>query len=135
MVATAIPVLGGKNFVTDPVEKFTIAIGHALASDNSQSREYRGQVTSIQGLVSKYGHAPNDMAAELQTALTRYLSRFYTVAEVACTVPPDTLEADGRYKLNVDATVREGDAVLTLGSILLVNPNEMAAHILEAMNR
>jgi hypothetical protein len=104
MSESALPILGSEGWVTDPNLIMTRALAHAYESDYSQSTVGRGNITSIQYVISLWPNNTIRLSAEMENMLKDYFSRWFTDVEVTFRETDDSKATDNPkmiFKLEV----------------------------------
>lgn len=71
-----VPSLSDSGWISDNRDKVSALLSYFYASQYSQSQFFYGNVSSMSYLLYKYGTNPSDMAAEVESTLLAFLSRY-----------------------------------------------------------
>lgn len=112
-----LPTLTPAGWVNDITMMSSRTMDYFIASDYSQSYFYPGEVSSLPYLIRVYGHEPMELRREVQVVLMRYFMRYFDDAQVEVNVKDNI---DGRYNLLIDATLVQGEKVLSLGRAISI---------------
>lgn len=98
-----VPHLSSKGWITDMTNKLDVLLSHFIVAEHSQSHIYFSNITSLPYLVATYGHNPDTMRDMTQSALERYLNRYFQAVEVEVTTRDiiESGEATNRYELRL----------------------------------
>lgn len=126
-----VPHLGGEGWVADPARQLNLLFAHALVADGNQSTIYKDTITSIPFIVAQYQDSPQNMATNLQEALTTYFSRFFATVDVEVNVN-NVLNHQYTLYLSVIVTATDGNTY-SLAFESLVDQGSLKA-VLTALN-
>ena len=82
-MTTTLPMLSGEGWLQDPKLIMNRLFQHMYLTDHSQSNVYRGNVTSLQYLLAKHGHAAAGLTVAVESAVKTYYGRYFD--NVQCT--------------------------------------------------
>jgi len=85
-MTTTLPMLSGEGWLQDPTLIMTRLFSHMFLTDHSQSNVYRGNVTSLQYVLSQHGQNPTELTSEVEKAVKLYYSRYFSNVDVSFTL-------------------------------------------------
>lgn len=108
-----VPTLSMHGWVTNTAEKIDFLLAHWVESDAEQDSIYGKNVSNLQEIVQKFNDDPYQMASEIQTKLTAYLSRYYpdgVVIETNMVTATDQVQVnENRFNMMVNVVFKIGD--------------------------
>lgn len=118
-----LPTLRTSGWLADITTLSMALMEYFISSDNSQSEFYFGHVSSLPYLVRQYGSNPSLLSSSVETTLRNYFSKYFdnVIASVSYNEPQD----NGRYNLNIDIMLTDGNTQHRLQRIIAVAESEL----------
>jgi len=82
-MTTTLPMLSGEGWLQDPTIIMTRLFSHMFLTDYSQSNTYRGNVTSLQYILSQHGQDSTELTSAVEKAVKIYYSRYFSNVDVS----------------------------------------------------
>lgn len=121
-----VPTLSPEGWLKDLVSAANKLMDYFLASEHSQSDQFKGHVTSFPYLVQQSGHDPNELESNVQIQLSTFLRR--TFEEVNVQVDSNNLDSpDGRYNLTIDVMITDKGKQYSLGRLIEIGESKILA--------
>ncbi len=104
-----VPTLSDMGWINDPVLKLNTIYNYFQASEEAQTFNYDGKISSLKYLLAKYGTEEEELSLQVTGLLKGMLSRYFYSAEVTTWITyPDG--DDGKvFVINLDMEVFEKD--------------------------
>ena len=113
LLANIIPVpsMSTQGLVYDSSNKIDKLLAHAFVSDFNQTYLYPGKITSLAAYIAQGGSRSSEVINKIQDGLTRYLSKYYTNADVVVSpVTTDVNVNSDQITLGITLTLIENQA-------------------------
>lgn len=95
--------LGRTAVITDIHESIDWVMSCFFFSKHSQSRLFRGKISSITKLIQQYGNDPTELKTNVDRVLNAFLGNFFEQVDLSVSVNED--EDTGNLNLIIDANV------------------------------
>lgn len=119
-----VPTLTTAGWVDDLATKAITLIEYFIISQKSQTRFYKGYISSLPALVQAHGHSPQELAENTREKLHALLSRYFEEALVDVRAT-HTDAVTGRYNIEIDATVIDNGKSHSLGRLIEVGDSKI----------
>lgn len=127
------PVYSLTGTITEPYKAVDYLLGCFFKSEESQSTQSLGAISSLPYLVKQYGNKPNDLSNHLKDTLRLLLLKFFDIVTVdsSFTIPDDS--NDNRFIINTSISIVDNNKSYNVARLIDVK-NSIIVNIINEVN-
>lgn len=131
-----LPVVGPEGWLTEPSKILRMAFDHMYVSDYDQSDIYKGNITSLQYIMSLYPKDIDKTIELLTESINKYMLRYFENADISIIdITPNENEALRTLEISINVTAKDGKIYSLGAAISETHKGSGVFSVLEETNR
>ena len=120
-MGNVLPVLGAKEWSSDPIDIMTTLFVNAVLANKSQSTIFKDKIISLPYIIATSSHMPSELCSEIKRELGILYSRYFSRVEVIVRSSITDFSGESQYEIYITI---EADG-LSLNRALGVSGNKL----------